>query len=138
MWLAILSSSLSVCFQSDREFLISFISYSSICLMRDTIGCHYVEIQKSVESTAWFFLIMTLTCLLMYQGIAGQDIFTGCLLSLPNGYYLTWLLLLATESGLLLISVNFLPFHYCQLSLWSWLSTNVDSTGNSHERWCTP
>lgn len=73
--------------------------------MRDPIGCYYVEIQKSVKLTAWFILIMSMTCILIYQGIAGQDVFTGCILSLPDGYYLTWLLLLASESELFLINV---------------------------------
>ena len=83
--------------------------------MCDLSGCHYVEIQKLVKSTARFFLIMPMTCILIYQGIAGQDVFTGCLLSLPNGYYLTWLLLLASECELFLIEKK--NFHLFTLSL---------------------
>lgn len=44
---------------------INSIFYSPICFVRDSNGCHYVEIQKSVKSTDRF-LIMLMTCILMY------------------------------------------------------------------------
>ena len=88
---------------------INFLSYRSVSYMRGPNDLHCVEIQKSVKSTDRFgsFLVMSesLTCILIYQGIAGLDVFTGCLLFLPNGYYLCWILFLFTESELFLVGV---------------------------------
>jgi hypothetical protein len=73
--------------------------------MHDPNGYRSVKNQKSVKSTDFFFLIMLMTCILIYQGIAGLDVFTGCLLTLPHGYYLSWIVLLVSESELFPIGV---------------------------------
>ena len=87
------------------EGIVNFISYSSICRMHDPIGYHSIENQKSVKSSDLVSLIISMTCIMIYQGIAGQDVFTGCILTLPEGYYLSWLSFLVFESELFPITV---------------------------------
>lgn len=83
---------------------ISLTSHSSVCHMYDPNGSHSVENEKSVKSNRPFFSLSWLCQWSVYQGIAGQDLFTGCLLTLPDGYYLSWIVFLVSESKLFFIS----------------------------------
>jgi hypothetical protein len=72
--------------------------------MHDPNGYRSVKNQKSVKSTDFFFLIMLMTCILIYQGIAGLDVFTSCLLTHPHGYYLSWIVFLVSLCFKVLVS----------------------------------
>jgi hypothetical protein len=51
------------------------------------------------------FTILTGVIISKSRSIAGQDVFTGCLLSLPNGYYLAWIVFLVSEIILAVLTV---------------------------------
>jgi len=63
----------------------------------------YLIIQFIAQSV--IFVILVGVILSKTRSIAGLDVFTGCLLSLPNGYYLSWILLLVCETILVILAV---------------------------------
>ena len=106
VWLVTSSSSLLVCLIRNCQIKILFLasSFSVQVIAYLVLACVILTKARSqwcrpTASWLWHWLLFFRSV----KGIAGREVFTGCLLSLPHWYYLTWTLLLVVECELRLI-----------------------------------